>query len=112
MRTSSVIGDFSKPTPPRKVSIRSHAYSAPTENNHPSLYWNGKVVENGPAATADVPIRLQFAHSTVARPVHCDVNFWRNPTLTVSGKFSEVLAVADPIPDIASVPSIFWLMPE
>lgn len=55
-----MIGDFSKPVPPCKVSVRAHAHSAPSENNHPSLYWNGKVVDNGTAATAEMPIRLQL----------------------------------------------------
>jgi hypothetical protein len=38
-----------------------------------------------------VPIRLQFVHSIVAKPVHCDVNRWRSPRLTVSGKLTVML---------------------
>ena len=50
------------------------------------LERQGRSAVTPPDVTFDVPIRLQFVHSTVASPVHCGVKRWRSPTLTMSGK--------------------------
>src|SRR5665213_2313851 len=69
------------------------------------------LVGAGAPLTTDVPIRLQFVHSTVASPVHCDVNRWRKPTLRVPGKLSVVFTGnAAPGGVTTRVPSIFWFM--
>src|SRR5579864_2578214 len=110
MRTLSVIGDFSKATPARTVRRSFHIYSAPAEKNQPSSYWNGRVTASGGPDTVEVPIRLQFDHSTVPSKVHCGPMRWRRPNETTSGRSIVVLAVearVKPPPPALKFPLIF-----
>ena len=66
--------------------LAHHVFSAEREQPAVLVLERQGGRQPGRLTRRDVPIRLQFVHSTVASPVHCGVKRWRKPTLTISGK--------------------------